>query len=67
MGDLDDMMAWEAGELDDGDTVDLFQRLVNNGMAWRLQGAYGRMATELLDAGMITSPFQVVADSDDDQ
>lgn len=67
MGDLDDMMAWEAGELDDGDTVDLFQRLVNNGMAWRLQGAYGWMATELLDAGMITSPFQVVADSDDDQ
>lgn len=60
---LGQMVAWEEGELSEEGTRDLFQALVNNGMAWRLQGMYGRQAAALLDAGKISSPFEVVADS----
>lgn len=47
------MMAWEDGELGQRDTLELFQHLVDNGMAWTLQGMYGRTATALLEGGLI--------------
>lgn len=51
MDHLDQMIAWEQGELDGPETVELFQALIDNGMAWKLQGCYGRMATTLIAAG----------------
>lgn len=54
MDQLDSMIAWEAGELSDDDTVKLFQALINNGMAWTLQGCYGRTARALIEAGACT-------------
>lgn len=47
------MMAWEGGEISDKDTVRLFQNLVDTGMAWSLQGMYGRQAQAMIDAGLI--------------
>jgi hypothetical protein len=47
------MIAWENGELDEDGTVALFQELVDNGMAWSLQGCYGRQAQALIDAGLV--------------
>lgn len=50
---VDQIIAYESGDLDDAGTVALFQDLVNSGMAWQLQGSYGRTAAAMLDAGII--------------
>jgi hypothetical protein len=50
---LDAMIAWENGELDGDETVALFQTLVDNGMAWTLQGTYGRTAQYLIETGQV--------------
>jgi hypothetical protein len=53
MDQLDKMMAWENGDLDEQGTIELFQELVYSGLAWSLQGAYGRQAKALIDAGLV--------------
>jgi len=58
MDQLDKMIAWEQGELDEEQTVELFQALINSGDAWRLQGCYDRQAAALIDAGLCV-PHQV--------
>jgi len=53
MPDINDMMAWENGEMDEGREDKLFQQLVDSGLAWTLQGMYGRRASQLLREGRI--------------
>jgi len=48
------IIAYESGELSDEETIELFSMLVKNGMAWTLQGSYGRMAQGLIDAGFLS-------------
>lgn len=47
------IMRYEQDELDWQETVELFQYLVDTGLAWRLQGSYGRQAQRLIEAGFI--------------
>lgn len=54
-GLLDKIMAFEQGELDQDGIVELFQHLVDTGMAWTLQGFYGRTARDLIEAGLVTT------------
>jgi hypothetical protein len=49
------IMAFEQGDLDEDGTLILFQHLVDTGLAWSLQGSYGRMAQGLIDAGFIAA------------
>jgi len=48
------IVEYENGELDHQQTIDLFQQLVDSGMIMNLQGHYGRFASQLLEAGLIT-------------
>lgn len=53
MNQIDRIIAYEQGDLDTDETIELFQDLVNSGLAWKLQGSYGRMAAALIEAGLI--------------
>jgi|LakMenE01Jun11ns_1017448.scaffolds.fasta_scaffold9102481_3 hypothetical protein len=50
---VDNIIAYEQGELNDQEVVCLFADLVKSGMAWSLQGSYGRTATALIKEGWI--------------
>jgi hypothetical protein len=58
-GLLDRMIAWEQGDITHDDYIALFQDLVNSGLAWQLQGMYGREAAYLLSTGEIASPVPI--------
>jgi len=53
------LIDWEEGSLNEDEEVALFQTLVTSGMAWTLQGMYGRRAQALINAGLVTVPAHV--------
>lgn len=52
--DVTKLIAFETGSLSDEETVELFQTLVDKNIAWSLQGMYGRIADQLIEAGLVT-------------
>mgnify|MGYP003119431018 CR=1 FL=1 len=51
---IDYIMDYEMGHLSDEETIHLFSELIKNGMAWSLQGHYGRTATSLINSEYIS-------------
>lgn len=51
---MGNLMAYEDGGLSETATIELFQHLVDSGLAWSLQGSYGRTATAMIEAGLVT-------------
>jgi len=49
----DYIIAYEEGNIDCKHYYDLFQYLLDSGMAWTLQGSYGRTTMDLLNNGYL--------------
>ena len=52
------LFAYEEGKLSNEEVTELFQAMVDNGWAWKLQGRIGRTAMDLIEAGLVTVPEQ---------
>jgi hypothetical protein len=49
---VDKIIRYENGEMNDIETVEFFQELIDSGLAWNLQGHYGRVANTLIEEGL---------------
>jgi hypothetical protein len=58
--ELANIIAYEQGELEDDAIIELFQHLVDTGLAWKLQGSYGRAAHSLIQAGLVHLPSETL-------
>ena len=56
MVNVQDIIDYEEGKMDDDEVVAFFQDLIKTGYAWQLQGHYGRMAMALINDGLCFSP-----------
>jgi hypothetical protein len=54
----DDLIKYENDEMTDHEEVVFIQKLIDTGMAWTLQGHYGRTATAFIKEGLCTDPRQ---------
>ena len=55
-----EIIAYEQDELDEQQEKELFAKLIKNGMAWTLQGHYGRTAMAYIDAGLINKKGDIL-------
>tara|TARA_B100000427_G_C15122019_1_gene426211 strand:- start:184 stop:369 length:186 start_codon:yes stop_codon:yes gene_type:complete len=56
---VDKICRYEEGQMTDEEMISFFQELVNNGMAWSLQGHYGRTAMYLIENGYVQKPEEL--------
>lgn len=61
------IIAYEMGELNDSEALELFSKLVKNGMAWTLQGSYGRTAHDLIQAGFLDRNGNITRKFEEDE
>lgn len=53
---LDKIIAFEQGELDNDEIIALVQEGIDSGLIWQLQGSYGRLAASLIAQGLCHAP-----------
>ncbi len=53
------IMAYEEGTASVSESLELFAHLIRTGMAWTLQGCYGRTAAALIERGIITRKGEI--------
>jgi len=49
---VDKIIRYENGTMNEDETIQFFQELINSGLAWQLQGHYGRTAKYLIEEGL---------------
>ena len=49
---FDQLVEYEAGTLDPNETIEMFQELIDIGLAWTLPGDFGRGAIGLIRVGL---------------
>lgn len=55
MAVVDKIIDFECGMMNDDEIITFFQELIDTGLAWRLQGSYGRTANQLINKGYCTA------------
>jgi hypothetical protein len=60
------IISYEAGELRGQKVLELFSHLIKTGLAWSLQGSYGRMAGALIDRGYLSAEGNILKAVDED-
>jgi hypothetical protein len=56
---LNNLIAYESGELSPAGVLRLFAHLIQSGQAWTLQGHYGRQAEAFIEFGLIHEDGQL--------
>lgn len=54
------IIAYEQGELDRASILKMFSYLVSTGIAWQLQGHYGRVSEALIEEGYISKKGRIL-------
>lgn len=54
MPNIDDIMKFESGEMEEDELAVFFQGMIDSGVVWKLQGFYGRTAEMLIEQGHCT-------------
>jgi hypothetical protein len=60
------IMKYEEGEMSSDEVLVLFSELLRCGMAWTLQGSYGRAAQALIDEGYLDYHGVILKDTEDE-
>jgi hypothetical protein len=60
---VDQLIAYEEGQLTEDEEIAFFEHLVETGTCWQLQGHYQRVAATLIEAGLINSPLHTEANT----
>ena len=55
---VDQLIAYEEGQITQDEEVAFFEHLVETGACWQLAGHYQRVAATLIEAGLIKRPEQ---------
>jgi hypothetical protein len=53
---VDQLIAYEEGQITEDQEVAFFEHLVETGTCWQLSGHYQRVAATLIEAGLIKPP-----------
>ena len=55
---IEKLGAYENDEMDQDEIIKFFQEMVDDGIAWKLQGHYGRVADVLIESGLVKEAEQ---------
>ena len=61
------IIAYEVGELNEMESLELFSELIKSGIAWTLQGHYGRTAVYLIDGGYIAKDGEILHEFEEEE
>jgi hypothetical protein len=56
------MINWEEGLLSEAGSIILFSELIKSGLAWQLQGTYGREAVSYVENKIIDKKGNILVD-----
>jgi hypothetical protein len=65
MCEVDKIMAYEQGEMNEEEMLQFFAEITKSGLVWNLQGHYGRTASRLIEAGYLDREGNILKDLED--